>query len=55
MVEVMKIMATSFKRSHVRTAPLSAPDPAGGHRRPMPPPETPGPSWASLRQSVVGS
>ena len=27
MVEVMKIMATSFKWSHVRTAALSAPNP----------------------------
>ena len=32
MVEVMKIMVTSFKRSHARTAALSAPDPAPGHR-----------------------
>ena len=28
MVEVMKIMATSFKRSHARTAAFSVPDPA---------------------------
>ena len=42
MVEVMKIMATSFKRSHAHTASLSAPDPAAGHRRPMPLLETPG-------------
>ena len=28
MVEVMKIMATSFKRSHAGTATLSAPNPA---------------------------
>ena len=32
MVEVMKIMVTSFKRSHARTAAFSAPDPAAGHR-----------------------
>ena len=32
MVELMKIMATSFKRSHARTATLGAPDPAAGHR-----------------------
>ena len=32
MVEVMKIMATFFKRSHASTATLSAPDPATGHR-----------------------
>ena len=37
MVEVMKIMATSFKRPHTGTATLSAPNPAAGHRRPMPP------------------
>ena len=51
----MKIMVTSFKRSCARTAALSAPDPAAGHHRPTPPPETPGHSWASLGQSVVGS
>ena len=31
MVEVMKIMATPFKRSHAGTAALSTPDPAAGH------------------------
>ena len=31
MVEVMKIMVTSFKRSHECTATLSAPNPAAGH------------------------
>ena len=45
----MKKMATS---SH--TATLGAPDPAAGHR-PMPLPETPGHSQASLGQSPVGS
>ena len=55
MVEVMKVMATSFKRSHAHTAALSAPNPAAGHHRPMPLPETPGHSWASLHQSLVGS
>ena len=34
MVEVMKIMATSFKRSHASTAILSAPDPAADHHQP---------------------
>ena len=53
MVEVMKIMETSFKRSCACTAALSAPDPAAGHHQPMPPPETPGHSWASLDQSLV--
>ena len=46
LVEVMKIMGTFFKRSHACSAALSAPDPAAGHRWPMPPPETPGHSWA---------
>ena len=55
MVEVMKIMATSFKTSHVCTAALTAPNPASGHHQPTPPPETPGHSWASLGQSLVGS
>ena len=53
MVEVLKIMVTSFKRSHARTATLSAPSPAAG--RPTPPPETSGHSWASLGQSLVRS
>ena len=55
MVEVMKIMATFFKRSHARTATLSAPSPAAGHRQPTHLPETPGHSRASLGQSLVGS
>jgi len=55
MVEVMKIMMTSFRRSHGYTTTLSAPDPAAGHHRPTPPPETPGHSRASLHQSLVGS
>ena len=55
MVEVMKIMATSFKRSHAHTATLSAPNPATGHLRSMPLPETPGHFQASLGQSLVGS
>ena len=33
---------------------LSVPNPAAGHCRPMPPLETPGHSWASLGQSLVG-
>ena len=55
MVEVMKIVSTSFKRSHARTAALSASDPEVGHYQPMPPPETLGHSWASLGQSFMGS
>ena len=34
---------------------VSAPNPAAGHHRPIPPPETPGHSQASLGQSLVGS
>ena len=48
----MKIMATSFKRSHAGTA---APNPASGHCRPTSPPEIPGHSQESLGQSLVGS
>ena len=51
MVEVMKIMATSFKRSCACTASLIAPDPAAGQHRPMHLLETPGHSrqvWVSL-------
>ena len=55
MVEVMKIMATSFKKSRAHTVSLSAPDPAAGHCQPTPPLETPGHSWANLGQSLVGS
>ena len=55
MVEVMKIMATSFKRSQACTAAFTAPHPAVGYQQPTPPPETPGHSRASLGQSLVGS
>ena len=55
MVEVMKIMATSFKRSSAQIAALSSPDPVAGHHQPTPLLETPGPSWASMGQSLVGS
>ena len=55
MVEVMKRVATSFKRSQACTATLSAPNPAAGHHRPTPPLETPGHLQASLGQSLVGS
>ena len=34
MVEVMKVMATSFKRSHACTVAFSAPDPEAGHPDP---------------------
>ena len=55
MVKVMKTMGASFKSSHVCTATLSAPNPAAGHWQPTPLPETPGHSWASLGQSLMGS
>ena len=51
----MKAMATSFKRSHVHTVALSAPDPAAGRCQLTGLPETPGHSWASLGKSLVGS
>ena len=34
---------------------FNAPNPAAGHFRPTPPLETPGHSWASLSQPLVGS
>ena len=55
MVEVMKIMATSFRRPHACTVPTLLPDTAAGHCRPTPLSETPGHSWASWGQSLVGS
>ena len=63
MVEVMKIMITSFKKImitsskkfHACTAKLSAPNPAAGHCGPTPPPETPRHSQASLAQSLMGT
>ena len=55
MVEVMKIIGTSFKRFHAGTTTLSAPNPAAGHYQPTPPLETSGHSQASLGQSLVVS
>ena len=55
MVEVLKIIVTSFKRSHACTAALSAPDPAAGRCQPTPLQETPGHSRASLIKPLVGS
>ena len=55
MVEVMKIMGTSFKRFHECTATLTAPNTAAGHHQPMPPLKTLGHYWESLAQSLVGS
>ena len=53
MLEVMKIMVTSLKRSHACTATVHALNPAVGHHQPMP--ETPGHQQARLGQSLVGS
>ena len=53
--EVMKIMRTSFKRSHACTATISSPNPATGYRQPTLPLKTPANSRASLGQSLVGS
>ena len=50
-VEVMKTMVTSFKRSHAWTATLSGPNPASGHHRPIPhwrQLDTHGHVWVSL-------
>ena len=55
MVEVMKVMMTSFKRSHACTAALRAPNPSAGHHWPTPLLETPGHSHGSLDQSLVRS
>ena len=52
MMEVMKIMGNSFKRSHAHTAELSAPNPAAGHHRPTPLSETAGHAQASLVGSL---
>ena len=51
----MKIMATSFKMSHVCTTARSAFDPAAGHCQSMPLSETSGQPWACLGQFFVGS
>ena len=55
MVEVIKIMVTSLKRSLACIATLSAPNPAVGSRQPTSPPETSRHPQASLGQSPVGS
>ena len=55
MVEVMKIMVTSFKRSHGWTATLCTLGPAAGPHWPTPPLESPGHPQASPGQSPVGS
>ena len=55
MVGVMTIMMTSFKRTCTDTALFSALDPAAGHYRPTPSPDTPGGSHENLALSLVGT
>ena len=43
-----------LQKSLAHTTALSAPDPAAGNCQPIPLPETPRYSWASLGQSLVG-
>ena len=45
MVEVIKIMATSFKMSHACTATFGAPNPVAGHNQTTSLPKSPGHSW----------
>ena len=45
MMEVMKIVATSFKNSPAHTAALSVPEPASSHCQSTLLPETPGHSF----------
>ena len=54
MVEVMKIMQTSFTRLHSGTATIIAPNPEAGHCCPIPLPETLGHSWAGLGYLLWG-
>ena len=54
-VQVEKIMLTSFKMSHAHTVRVSAPYYASDNCRPTGPLETPRHSWASLGLSLVGS
>ena len=55
MVGVLVVMVTSFKKTYAHTVLFSGSDPTGGHCQPMPLPETPGPSQASLAQSLMGT
>ena len=54
---VVGLMVTSSKRAYAipRSTEPRASAPAAGHCQPTPPPGTPGHSWASLGQSLVGS
>ena len=44
-----------LQNSHACSATINAPNPAAGHHRPTPPLKTPGHSWESLGQSLMGS
>ena len=48
MVEVMKIIATSFKMFHAHPSALSIPNHAAGHCQPTPPPEPHRQVWVSV-------
>ena len=54
MVQVMKIIASSFKRSHACTAALNLPNPRAGHGQPTPLPGTPEHSQANLGHLLWG-
>ena len=54
MVEVMKIMSSFFKSFCAHTVSLSTPNLAPGYHWSMLPMETPGHSWVSVGQSLVG-
>ena len=55
MLRVMVVMVTSFERIYAGALVFSATDPVAGHCQPIPLPEIPGHSQASLGQSLVGS
>ena len=54
-VELMKIMATSFIKSSACSAALRDPNPTASHLQPLPLPKTPGHSQATLHQSLLGA
>ena len=55
MVGVLVVMVTSFKKTYSHTVLFSGSDPTARCCQPMPLPETPGRSQASLAQSLVGT
>ena len=54
-VGLLVVMVTSFKKTYAHTVLFSGSDPTAGHCQPMLLPETPGPSHASLVQSLMGT